>query len=179
MIASHTPTTMKELAQYCMRCGSEKLSIPSDSQLECLQCGFEWYWNPVCAVAVIVRRANREILLVKRAKDPAKGTWDLPGGFANFGESFEDAARREIQEELGVLLSDFEYLGSFPNVYAYKDVRYQTIDVVLIADIGDVVIDLERDELLDFHWMDPADIDVASVGLLSIQQAIRFYQKQL
>ena len=170
---------MKELAQYCMRCGSDRLSIPADNQLECLQCGFEWYWNAVCATAVIVRNSDGEILLVKRAKDPAKGTWDLPGGFANFGESFEDAARREIQEELGIALSHFEYLSSFPNVYAYKDVRYQTIDVVLIADIGDVVIDLERDELLDFHWMRPLDIDVESVGLSSIQHAIRFYQKQL
>ncbi len=173
------PTQMQELMQHCPRCGSAQLNIPNEKNMECLDCGFDLYWNPVCATAVIVQRANGDILLVKRAKDPAKGTWDLPGGFADFGENFEDAARREIQEELGITLSHFEYLGSFPNVYTYKDISYQTIDVVLIADVGDVEIDLETDELLDFSWQNPKNVDLETVGLVSIQAALKVYCQNL
>lgn len=173
------PTIMRDLMQCCPRCGSAQLNIPNEKNIECLDCGFDLYWNPVCATAVILQRANGEILLVKRAKDPAKGTWDLPGGFADFGESFEDAARREIQEELGITLSHFAYLGSFPNVYTYKDISYQTIDVVLIADVGDVEIDLETDELLEFAWQNPKVLDITTVGLLSIRNALSAYQKNI
>jgi NAD+ diphosphatase len=173
------PSTMSELAQHCMRCGSGKLRIPNDKNMECLDCGFDLYWNPICATAVILRRANKDILLVKRANDPAKGTWDLPGGFADFGENFEEAARREITEELGIKISHLQYLGSFPNIYAYKDVRYQTIDVVLVADVGDVEIDLETDELLEFAWQNPQTLDLETVGLSSIRNALATYQKNL
>ena len=172
-------STMQELAHHCMRCGSSNLRIPNEKNMECLDCGFDFYWNPVCATAVILKRGNSDILLVKRAKDPAKGTWDLPGGFADFGENFEQAARREIQEELGITLSHFEYLGSFPNVYTYKDISYQTIDVVLIADVGDVEIDLETDELLEFAWQNPQTLDLETVGLLSIRNALATYQKNI
>ncbi len=177
--ASETPTTMRELVQHCPRCGSGDLNIPNEKNMECLDCGFDLYWNPVCATAVILKRGNGDILLVKRAKDPAKGMWDLPGGFADFGESFEDAARREIHEELGIVLSHFDYLGSFPNIYTYKDVRYSTIDVVLIANVGDVDIDLETDELLEFAWHHPKDIDLETVGLTSIRSAIQEYCVQI
>lgn len=40
-----------------------------------------------------------------------QGTWDFGGGGVKFNESLEDCLRREIQEEYGVILTSFEYLG--------------------------------------------------------------------
>ena len=51
---------------------------------------------------MIVSNKDRETLLVKRAKDPFRGMWCFPIGFAETGESIEDAALRELKEEAGI-----------------------------------------------------------------------------
>jgi 8-oxo-dGTP diphosphatase len=51
-------------------------------------------------VAVITR--GRSILLARRANAPYRGTWDLPGGFLEAGESPEEGLERELREELGI-----------------------------------------------------------------------------
>jgi 8-oxo-dGTP diphosphatase len=58
--------------------------------------------NPVLAVAAVIWNDRREVLLIRRTKEPRKGQWSLPGGKVEFGESIEDAARREVLEETGL-----------------------------------------------------------------------------
>jgi mutator protein MutT len=50
---------------------------------------------------VIIRQDDR-IVLIQRAKEPAKGLWTFPGGAIELGESLEEAARREALEETGL-----------------------------------------------------------------------------
>lgn len=45
-----------------------------------------------------------EILLVKRAHDPGRGLWAVPGGKVEFGETLAEAATREVKEETGLLV---------------------------------------------------------------------------
>lgn len=85
--------------------------------------------NPFPTVDVIVERGDGRVLLVQRLNEP-KG-WALPGGFIDYGESAENAARREVREEAGVsvLLTDLLGVYSNPN----RDPRHHTLTVVYIG----------------------------------------------
>jgi len=63
--------------------------------------GREYPSLPVLAVAAIIVD-NGEILLVKRANEPARGKWSPPGGVVELGESLVDAVKREVREECGL-----------------------------------------------------------------------------
>ena len=54
--------------------------------------------RPIVGVGAVVLDGDR-VLLVKRAHEPLKGEWSLPGGAVDVGETLEEAIRREIREE--------------------------------------------------------------------------------
>ena len=56
---------------------------------------------PVVGVGAIIRQDDR-LVLIRRAKEPARGYWTFPGGAVELGESLEDAVRREVLEETGL-----------------------------------------------------------------------------
>ena len=57
--------------------------------------------SPIPAVAVVVTRGDK-VLLIKRGKEPRKGTWTVPGGSVELGETLAEAAAREVREETGI-----------------------------------------------------------------------------
>ena len=61
----------------------------------------EYPTRPIASVAACVFKDDR-ILLVQRGTPPSKGQWSVPGGAIELGESFEDTAKRELDEECGV-----------------------------------------------------------------------------
>ena len=65
--------------------------------------------------------------MVRRAKEPAKGTLDLPGGFVDMGETVEQGMIREIKEETGLDVEEIQYLFSSPNVYMYSGMGVHTL----------------------------------------------------
>jgi 8-oxo-dGTP diphosphatase len=73
--------------------------------------------GPVLGVGAIVVR-DGALLMVRRAKDPGRGLWSLPGGRVRHGEYLGDALRREVREETGIevevegLAGIFEVVGS-------------------------------------------------------------------
>lgn len=58
--------------------------------------------SPVLGVAGVIWNDRRQVLLIRRTKEPRKGQWSLPGGKVEFGESLEGALCREIREETGL-----------------------------------------------------------------------------
>ena len=77
----------------------------------CPKCGYVWYRNPVPAAGVVLVEHGR-VLLVKRRWDPRAGSWCLPAGFMEAGETPEQTAVREVREETGVNATVREPLGA-------------------------------------------------------------------
>ena len=57
--------------------------------------------RPLVGVGAIIIRGSR-ILLIKRASEPNKGMWSVPGGLVRAGEKLEEALKREVKEETGL-----------------------------------------------------------------------------
>ena len=90
--------------RFCSYCG-EKLTNKSFQERNhryCQTCDRIHYENPFPAVAALVPNQGKQLLLVKRAVEPAKGRWCLPGGFIEIDESIEEAVLRELKEETGI-----------------------------------------------------------------------------
>lgn len=62
-------------------------------------------------VGGIVRDDDRRILVIRRGQAPAKGTWSLPGGRVEPGETLVDAVRREVLEETGIPVTVADLVG--------------------------------------------------------------------
>jgi len=93
--------------------------------------------HPRVGVGVIVRREGRVLLGLRKGSHGA-GTWALPGGHLEFGESVEACAARETEEETGLRLGPIR-LGPFTNdVMHTEDKHYVTVFVVAEAELGDV-----------------------------------------
>ena len=103
-------------ARYCPRCAHDA-RIDYPRSLSCANCGYGAYYNPKPVACAIPVDQDGNIVLLKRAFDPGKGLWTFPGGFVDLGESVEDAARRETDEELRIAIE----LGALVGVYSRAD----------------------------------------------------------
>jgi ADP-ribose pyrophosphatase YjhB (NUDIX family) len=98
---------------------------------KCPNCGYvlRRHQNPTPTVDLIIEIPGQGLVLIQRTKPPLG--WALPGGFVDYGESLEDAARREAREETGLQVS---LLGQF-HTYSdpKRDPRQHNISTVFVA----------------------------------------------
>jgi ADP-ribose pyrophosphatase YjhB (NUDIX family) len=114
--------------RFCPSCGAEGPDFLDGKRWLCGSCGFQYFHNVATASGLILDRSG-EIVFVVRAMEPRKGKLGLPGGFVNPGERAEDGALRECREEIGWAPPELSFLASFPNVYEYGGVSYNTCDL--------------------------------------------------
>ncbi len=75
----------------------------------------EYPERPIVGVGIIIKRDDK-YLLIKRASNPDKGLWSVPGGLIEVGEKAVDAAAREALEETGLVVDVKERVGVFDKI---------------------------------------------------------------
>jgi ADP-ribose pyrophosphatase YjhB (NUDIX family) len=90
--------------KFCSDCGGviEQQLPPNDDRQRsvCASCNKVHYQNPLVVVGCLVERGD-EILLCRRAIEPAHGKWTIPAGYLELGETMAKGACRETLEEAG------------------------------------------------------------------------------
>jgi 8-oxo-dGTP diphosphatase len=100
--------------RFCPRCRNELRG--DERRVECRECGFVAYASSKPTAGALVEDRDR-VLLARRAKEPFKGRWDIPGGFLEEGEHPLDGMRRELREETGLEVEPLEFFGVWTDRY--------------------------------------------------------------
>ncbi|OGH38304.1 MAG: hypothetical protein A3B44_01495 [Candidatus Levybacteria bacterium RIFCSPLOWO2_01_FULL_38_21] len=97
------PIKEKDLYVYCPHCASNLVpqAIDNEKVKKCSNCGFIFWNNPKPVVSILLHK-DGEILMLKRADEPFKNYWVLPGGFIYYRETAQNAIKRETKEETGL-----------------------------------------------------------------------------
>jgi len=129
--------------------------------------------HPQLAVSAAIFRDDR-ILLVRRARSPAKGFYSLPGGRVEFGETLHAALHREVDEETALKI-DIAGLAGWREVVPGESGggHYLIMSFAARWQAGDVVL---NEELDDFKWLAPdalGDLRLTGGLRVVIEQARR------
>jgi len=163
---------------YCPACSAAAFQKLNAKQFRCDVCGFVYFQNVAAAAGAVIESAD-QLLIVQRAKDPDLGKLDLPGGFVDPGESLEQALVRELQEELGISVpveDCGQYFCSSVNEYFYKGVVYHSLDMFFLIRFEQPPPITPADDVGDYLWLAPADIDLDAIAFPSVRDAIRCYR---
>lgn len=159
----------------CPVCGSNHFIVNSVKSKRCESCGFVYYMNPSAAVAAFIQNENGDLLVCKRAKDPEKGTLDLPGGFVDADETAEEAICREIKEELNAEVVATEYQFTIPNQYEYSGLTIPTLDIFFKCKLRSNNNFQPADDVEDCFFVPKSTLNPALFGLKSIKKAVEIY----
>jgi mutator protein MutT len=161
--------------RFCPVCGSEKFEINNFKSKRCHRCNFVYYLNPSAATAAFIENGQGELLVCRRAKEPAAGTLDLPGGFTDMDETSAETIAREIKEELNLEVAHSEILFSLPNRYCYSGMEIPTLDIFFRCRIGNFDRLQAADDVAEAFFMNPEDLKPEEFGLHSIRKAVEMY----
>lgn len=165
--------------KFCPKCGKQTLIWDGEKKWSCSNCDYVLFHNVAGAVAVLIQFEN-EILFTRRNQEPKKDKLDLPGGFVDPRESAEETCVRELFEEMKLKVdsSQLKYLASLPNVYEYKNILYNTIDLFYEYEITDKVpIQLEISEISEIVWLKKEEINLDEIAFESQRIFFEKYKK--
>ena len=137
-----------------------------------MDCGFELFQNASASVAAFIVDDQRGLLVCWRAKEPAMGTLDLPGGFVDPDETLEQALYRELMEEIGCPPVSARYIFSLPNRYEWGEVVVPTTDCFFRCTLPENASLTANDDVESIRWVPLAKIRPTDFGLRSISRAV-------
>jgi len=128
------------------------------------------YHDPKVAVGTIIRTADEQLVLVRRAIEPGYGLWVFPGGYVDRGEEVTSAAIREAREESGLDVR----IDALVNIYSYGG-RSPIIIVYAATALGGEL--RGDDECLEASLFRSNEIPWDSLAFRSTTEALRDYFK--
>ena len=158
--------------KYCPICGSSLFNISSEKSRKCGDCGFEYFVNPSSANVAFILNEKGELLVERRKNNPAKGTLDLPGGFADMNETVEEGLIREVMEETGLEVTEATYMFSKPNTYHYSGVDIPTLDMFFRCKVKDDNKVKANDDAAECMWIPLEEIEAEQFGLNSVRSGL-------
>ncbi len=147
---------------HCPRCGNPP-SIDYPRSITCPTCGYAAFYNPKPVACAIVATPEG-VLLMRRGFEPRRGHWSMPGGFVDLGESVEDAAIREVEEELHLRVELTHLIG----VYS----RPQDRTVVVVYAATTTGTPSLTEEALEVRAFAPTDIPWQDLAFWSDKRAL-------
>lgn len=163
--------------KFCPKCGSEEFVVNNFKSKRCLSCGFVYYFNASAAVACFLLNNKAEVLVARRKQEPAKGTYDLVGGFVDNYETAEEAVVREIKEETGLSVTHVEYLFSQPNIYRYSDFDVHTVDICFECKVDSFENAKAADDVAELMPIEIEKLNEHLFGFESIRKAVKQYKE--
>jgi 8-oxo-dGTP diphosphatase len=114
--------------------------------------------RPYLAVSAAIFRDGR-VLIVRRARPPARGLYTLPGGGVELGETLEEAIIREVREETGLAIAPLALVG-FREAIARDAAGHVERHFVILPFAarwiaGEVAL---SEELAEAHWRKPDEL---------------------
>lgn len=156
---------------FCSQCGAPVTSRvpPGDDRPRhvCDSCGTIFYSNPKI-VAGCIPQWGDELLLCRRAIEPRHGSWTLPAGFMENGESTAQAAARETLEEANARV-EISSLFAYLNIPAINQVY-----VIFLAELLDLEFSAGT-ESLEVRLFREEEIPWDEIAFPSIERALRLY----
>jgi ADP-ribose pyrophosphatase YjhB (NUDIX family) len=139
------------LPRFCSHCAAP---LPAPPPVTCPACDTShWLDAKPCAGALVSR--GGKLLLVRRAHEPWKGAWDVPGGFCSGREHPQHAAVREVREETGLEVALGEVLGMWIDCYASEGPGAEkiTLNIYFHATVvGSTLLRPGRAEAAEIGW---------------------------
>lgn len=164
---------MSAAPKFCLACGGPLRAARVDGRRRrrCPRCGWTFYGNPIpAAIAVIAQRGR--LLLVRRARPPYAGTWDLPGGFLEADEHPEAGLRRELEEELGMKTRCVRLIGFATDRYGPKGPPVLTVVYRVTPGRGRM---RPADDVSAVRWFSRGAIPYREIAFPSMRRLLRAY----
>ncbi len=133
--------------------------------------------NISATVGVVLRDEEGRILLAVRGRDPFRWSLDTLWWFVEEWETLEEAACREIREELGVEIEDLKYIWSFPDMYMYAWLSIPLLGINFEAKFRDPqAILVPQDDIADIVWYKLEEVPMHQIQFPSVRAVVEKLQ---
>lgn len=116
--------------------------------------------TPLVGVGALIHAGGR-FLLIRRANEPGRGLWSIPGGLVEVGEKLTDAVKREVKEETGIEVEVERLIDVIENIVLDEDGRVKFHYVLIDFEAKPLSENLEihpSPEVLEARWFTPEEM---------------------
>ena len=140
---------------FCSVCGQPTVVKRGGQKRVCLQCGAEHFPRVDPVIIMVVADGDRCLLGQSRGRLQAMNRYSALAGFVDQGESIEEAVRREVMEEAGIVVGDVRYHSSQPWPFP------SSLMIGCHAEAGTTEIRMDPEEMTDVRWFDRREVLLA------------------